>query len=379
VLRQGERDADGVWHWKSVVVSDATLHDPWHTAPSVALDQSGRIHIAYNMHNTPWQYRRSEEPHDIASLKFHGQRLSDVERELWLEDNLTTFRTLGRAEIPGNQITYPAFYRDRLDALYVTYRHAVRPRRPFEERTMGAGIARYDVDSQDWKPIGAAIELDAAVDFEPHPDAPEHPTTVAAKLGWTVYHPRLTFDAENAMHVQLFWRQGVAGAELRRPCLFVIDEDEDEEARGLEGSRLELPIRPEDCGNIGYTDEERFFSLGSVAMDAFGAPHVLVSPYDQIRRIATFDRDSGQWTESESPYNAAEIFFDANDDLWAISNGMTVSRRRHGEDRWEMVYSESDSKSCFPRAVLNEDASTAFVHTHACDGKSVDVYAIRLK
>jgi len=69
VLRQGKQRSDNTWEWKNVTVDDRTLHDRWHSAPSVAVDRIGQIHVAYNMHNFPWQYKRSAGVQRAANFR----------------------------------------------------------------------------------------------------------------------------------------------------------------------------------------------------------------------------------------------------------------------------------------------------------------------
>ena len=111
ILRQGTQDESGEWQWQTTLIEDRTIYDSWHNAPSVAVDRNGFVHVVYNMHNFPWQYKRSENPHDIDSMLFRGQAVTMAEIERTKFENKTTFPTLGTAEIPGNQITYPAFFR----------------------------------------------------------------------------------------------------------------------------------------------------------------------------------------------------------------------------------------------------------------------------
>ncbi|MEQ1784515.1 MAG: BNR-4 repeat-containing protein, partial [Hyphomonadaceae bacterium] len=76
VVRLGVKSADGTWRWTTQLIEARTLLDPWHTQASVAFDKRGHVHIAYNMHNMPWQYVVSKRPYDIGEFAFKGQPVS---------------------------------------------------------------------------------------------------------------------------------------------------------------------------------------------------------------------------------------------------------------------------------------------------------------
>ena len=376
VVRQGTQNTNGSWTWVSKLIEDRTVYDQWHTAPSVATDNAGYIHVTYNMHNFPWQYKVSTSPNSLDDFEFRGQSISDAELNRSKFENKTTFPTLGQADIPGNQITYPAFFKDRNQDLYISYRFAAKPKRSFEERTMSAGIAAYDTQLKSWSAIGGPISVQEGYDYDAHPDADTQPKSVASNTGWTVYHPRLTFGPENAMNVNLFFRQGIAGAELSRPC-FIKSQDrfgfED-----LSGTSVSVPLSAADCGNMGYPDEQQFYSIGNSAMDSGGNPHIVLSPHGDSRKIAKFDNANNAWNFEDSPGNATEIFFDAEDNLWAIATGIKVMVLANGSSTWTTVYEDPENASCFPKVTVNDSMDTAFIHTHACDQETITIYGLRL-
>jgi hypothetical protein len=79
VVRQGRREADGHWTWTAKTVEDRTLDSPWHTVPSVAVDRENFVHVAYNMHNMPWQYSVSRGAGSIGVFDFRGEALSLIQ------------------------------------------------------------------------------------------------------------------------------------------------------------------------------------------------------------------------------------------------------------------------------------------------------------
>ncbi len=376
VVRQGQQQDDGSWQWTQALVENRTVHNRWHTAPSVVADNAGYVHVAYNMHNFPWQYKRSTQPHDISSFDFLGQAISKAEIDRSKYENKTTFPTLGQAAIPGNQITYPAFFKDRNNDIYATYRFAAKPKRSFPDRTMSGGIAAYDTQLQSWRAIGAQVPVEEDRDFTAHQNAPAFPVALASETGWTVYHPRLMFGPANELHVNWFFREGIAGAELSRPCY--IKSMDTYKFTNAPGNRVSLPMASGDCGNIGYDSNQSFYSIGNSAMDSNGKPHIVLSPIGRARQIVSYNAQRNLWEREQSPNNATEIFFDGDDNLWAVAKGVRVMVRLNGSSSWDTVYFDSSNNACFPKVSVNETGDTAFIHTHACDQKSITLYAVRL-
>ena len=113
-----KKASDG--HISKNVVFEETDSDPWHNGASVGIDCNGYIHVAGNMHYSPfnhpqtgnsfyryaWQYVVSNKPEDISSFTFVGNDES---------------RT-----IPGTWITYPSFARDLNGVLFIAFRHRVK-------------------------------------------------------------------------------------------------------------------------------------------------------------------------------------------------------------------------------------------------------------
>ena len=142
------------------------------------------------------------------------------------------------------------------------------------------------------------------------------------------------------------------------------------------GKSVSLPMDTDDCGNIGYADSQEFYSVGNTAMDSSGKPYILLSPIGDSRQIVSYDAANDRWDRENSPNGATEIFFDGDDNLWAVASGIRVMVRLNGSTSWDTVYSdEGSTKACFPKVSVDEDGDTAFIHTHACDQESITIYA----
>ena len=375
-VRRGVPGASGGgWTWQSTVIDTRTIWDPWHAPPGIGIDRAGFVHVGYNMHNFPWQYAVSEAPGSIASFEFRGEPVTDEELRLHVEENRTGFGGAGTADIPGIQITYPAFFNGADGELYVTYRRAARPARPFEERAMSAAIARHDADAGTWTSIGGARPYAPGDVLGSGGAPPAPPVVLASRPGWTAYPPSLEFDARGRMHVFWFWREGIAGETLTRPCAVV--REPDGAWRLSDGRGVTPPLGPDACAGTGPDDAAVFRSVSDTALDPDGNLHVVLSPVGGERLIAR--RDGSGWRTEPSPANAGEIFFDAAGTLWAIADGPVAYRRPADVDAFEPVTNApAPREQCYPRAALSEDRRTAYLHTRGCDADAVSVYRLRL-
>jgi len=375
ILRQGQQRGDNSWEWKNVTVDDRTLYDRWHSAPSVAVDKSGEIHVAYNMHNFPWQYKKSERAHDISSMVFKGQQITDAELKLAEEKNRTRFPTLGSAAIPGNQITYPAFYKDRNNDLYVSYRFAAAPKRAFFERIMSTGIAKYNANNRSWSAIGARLTPNDG-DFDKDSGSPDAAMPFAGKQGWTSYIPKVVFSKQNNMIVSMFWRSGIADRQIAMPC--VVRSISNNDVVDMKGGSISLPVQPEQCGNVGIPNSREFYSIGSFAIDNEDNPYLLMSPTEGSRFISRYSASQQRWIEEKAPEAATEIFFDNDNNLYAVASGIKIFKRSGVSSAWEKIYDENSPKYCYPKVVVDKSGKNAFIHTQSCDEKHITIYGLRL-
>ncbi|MEE9321244.1 MAG: BNR-4 repeat-containing protein [Granulosicoccus sp.] len=183
VVRQGKLASNGNWSWQSTVVDDQTISNVWHTAPAIGMDEQGYIHVAYNMHNFPWQYKVAAEPNSIRAFEFRGQSVTRAEIERHVYENKSSFKTLGSAAIPGNQITYPAFYNDRDGYLYVTNRFAARPAKSFPQRVMSSAIARYNTENRSWLTLGEIPAINDG-DYDGGNERLGNLRSIASASGW---------------------------------------------------------------------------------------------------------------------------------------------------------------------------------------------------
>jgi hypothetical protein len=373
VVRLGEPQS-GRWKWRQILLEPRTLPDITHTQPSVGVDSKQSVHIAYNMHNMPWQYVKSRQPCSIDSFEFLGRAVSDAELQTVFEENRTPFADTGSALIPGNQVSYPAFFNDRNGDLYITYRFAVRPARPWLERAFGGGIARFDTSSQRWQAVGGEVPLTRQDAIAPQ-STPAKAFPFTWEPGWSVYHPRLWFDRNNAMYVTWMWREKQAGIETSHPS-FAVRASATEPFRRVDGTAYSLPIRLPEAGIIDAFDEHHVFHAGtSITTNIDNEPLVVLESEKPPRVFAGYDHAAGKWKVLEAtPYGAAWVVCEDDGSCWAYASGPHVFRRRKDQGRWQMVYQEDGYCDPKPLHLLRE--RRRFLHVTRCDQRAAKVYEI---
>lgn len=379
VIRKGVKNDNGEWTWTKHLVEERTIADTWHTVPSIGVDKRGYVHIAYNMHNMPWQYKVSSSPADITSFEFKGQEITKEQIADVKFNNQADFPTLGEAAIPGNQITYPTFFKDNSAELYLSYRYAAKPAKKFADREMSSGIARYNTVEQTWKNIGVQPVLskdDYEINLTKDTETPEIPAAFSMAAGWTSYHPRLTFGPNNILNINWMWRKGIAGSELSRPCYLTSSDQIN--FFDSKGKNVNLPVKPSDCANIsGANNSEEFYGVGNSTINAKGELHMILSPIDKSRQLVSLKE--GKWRWEESPYGATEIFFDNQDNLWALASGLSILVRKAGTQHWLKVLIDEDRDECRPKASLNAEKTKAYIYSPNCRNNTVSVKLLDLK
>lgn len=369
----------GEWVWTKRVIDSQTVHDRWHTAPAIGIDDRGFIHVAYNMHNLPWQYQISDKSESIGSFNFKGQIVSVTELQRMKFKNKTDFPTLGSAAIPGNQITYPAFFNDNNGKLFVSYRFAAKPARKFANRTMSSGVAKYDSNAELWQAIGGKVVTQPG-DFEPGEGITNEVSAIASTTGWTSYFPRLSFGPEDTMNINWFWRKGIAAATLHRPCF--IKTHDHENFVDSKGHTTQLPSTPDNCRDPEFQINTTFNGIGNSVANSKGDPFIVLSPVGSNRQILSLK--NGRWTSEDSPHGATEVFFDNDDNLWAVAAGPKIFVKPHGattknESNWKEIYLPETKTHCSPRVVLNQAKNRAFLYTQRCHKNVLDIFEINLK
>ena len=362
--------------WTSYTIDNETINDRYHTQGSIGIDKLGFIHIAYGMHNMPWQYVISNSPGNITSFTFLGDPITIEDKITVKHLNKTPFSSIGYAVVQGNQITYPAFFNDIRNDLYITYRFAVKPKRSFQDRIFAIAIARYNIETKKWVQLGADILLS-------HKDADwgglcEAPVTNPFALTdqWTVYFPRLAFDKNNGMHVSWLWRKGIAGGDTTHPS-YAFSPDGDRSFFKSNHSKYSLPISILNADWIGQSVLDKFSATSEIIANNTYT-YVVLHRLGKTRELYKLNRLSGEWSKELMPYSASTLKIDEKGGQWAFATGLTVFFRKNEQAKWKIVYSEkSNEKYRYPKVLQIPGKNEFYIHTQSLSEVWVKIYKLK--
>lgn len=379
VIRKGS-ERQGRWQWESAVIDEATLDDMYHTQASIAIDKEGYLHVVYNMHNMPWQYVVSKKPGDITSFDFKGDKISLAEKSTVKHLNKTPFPSIGTAAIPGNQITYPAFFYDRQGEIYLTYRFATKPKKAFGNRGFAFALARYDVPTKRWVSLGGSIKVTAGEAALPKGLSETEVKAFICSEGWQPQLLRLFFDRKNRMHISWSWREFYGDSPFVRPS-YAYSRDNENLFYRADGNKHTLPVRLQDSGLL-FPDrpESRLSSpMAYVTADPEGTPYVVTSEKGKASEVRYYRWDANEWSSGEPTPAGAQIFeIDDVGKQWAFATGLKVYSRNEGNMNWIKAYEDTGSSRFGFLKILHLQKHGQFlVYAQSVDGKSAKVYDIR--
>lgn len=358
VIRHGSRAADGSWQWHSRTLDQHTLYDPYHTQPSVTFDQNGFIHVVYNMHHVPWQYVVSKAPYDIASFDFRGDPVTQAELDTIRLQNKTHFPTDGSASIPGNQITYPAFIKDRKQNLYVVYRYAMKPARSWAQRSYAFGLAKYDLAGRNWTAIGTSIPRQIG-DTSPTTSVPAATNPFLFDKRYLPYTVTLAFDGNNDMHAIWTWWDSHAcldGSVTVSPSYRFLADGTDPGNRIGYGDVERIP---------GWPKDTVFNTSKAIAIAANGDVLAILEPKDKPRQLIRRFRDSGQWSVPvDTPNSASKIRVTRDGTEWLFASGLRLFKRVPGGTWSAPIIVGKDL--CDPWPVYSAEENAFYIRAKAC-------------
>ena len=372
LVRQGQRDRQGVWRWQETVIDRNTLNDKWHNSPSLGLDRDGYLHVAYNMHNMPWQYMVSQRPGDIRGFLFRGQGISEAERRTVQYDVRYPFNGSGTASIPGNQVTYPVFFNAPDGRLYLTYRYAMRPKLGWFKRSLAGGLAVYSEASRSWQQLGGKVAISSSE--ADHPNGLETLATrpVIYEEGWTFSPIQLAFDAQGGMHMTWLWRQGTPGREFVQPS-YAWSPNGGQSFHRSDGSRYKLPISRAASEKLVADQKQLFLGLSRITASPGGELAVLLHPIDGNRVI--MERRAGRWQRpAPAPFAAQQLVYDRKGWLWAFASGLQVLRRDRVDDRWQHLV-KGEGGMCHPQVLPTGQDFMIFMR--GCDTPEVAIFRLQ--
>lgn len=379
VIRKGSAQ-QGCWQWESTVIDAATLDDMYHTQASVAIDKDGYVHVAYNMHNMPWQYVVSKRPGDISSFDFKGDAISLVEKYAVKHLDQTSFPSIGTAAIPGNQITYPAFFYDRQGELYITYRFATRPKKAFGERGFAYALARYDVAAKRWDAMGGAVSVTTDDADLPIGVSEASINALISSEGWQPQLLRLFFDRKNRMHLSWSWREFFVGSPFVRPS-YAYSRDNENVFYRADGKRLNLPVSLQESGLLfpDRPNSQLSSPLAHVTAAPKGAPYVVTSEQGKSSEVQRYQCEEDAWSDGESTPSSAQVFeIDDAGTQWAFATGLKVYSRPDGNTNWIKTYEDAGASAFgFIKVLSLREGNRFLVYAQSVDGLTAKVYDIR--
>ncbi len=379
VIRKGS-ERQGRWHWETATIDGATLDDTYHTQASVAIDKAGYVHVVYNMHNMPWQYVVSKYPGDIAAFDFKGDMISLTEKSTVKHLNKTPFPSIGAAAIPGNQITYPAFFYDRQEDLYLTYRFATRPKKAFGNRGFAFALARYDTATKRWVSLGGQIKVTSGEATLPKGLAETEVKALLFSEGWQPQLLRLFFDRNNRMHLSWSWREFYGNSPFVRPS-YAYSRDNESLFYRADGGKHNLPVSLQDSGLLFPDRKESILSspLTYVTADPSGTPYIVTNEKGKTSEVRYYQWAANEWSAGEPAPSGAQILeIDDTGRQWAFATGLKLFTRDDAALTWAKVYEDtSQPRFGFLKALHLHNQNRFLVFAQSVDGKSAKIYDIQ--
>jgi len=318
------------------VIFNETDKSPWYNGASVGIDRKGYIHVAGNMHHSPfnhpktgnpfyeyaWQYVVSDKPEDISSFTFAGGDQS---------------RT-----IPGTWITYPSFARDLNGVLYVAFRHRVKFGTGWSPGIMAAAIARYDADAKIWVMLGGN-------------DYPHEEKTFfwndsgAGDTAYQPYRTRIFFDRDNRMHVTWVVDDGNGSPGYHTHVLYGYSDDGGDTFKRADGSPYEtMPITLENGDVVVGPDwtgsDGSLWYTSYVGATVDGHPAVSFADNNNDSAWWSLWRPGVGWSAPAKlpfEYIPARILTDANGILTAVDGQNKLHRSFNNGISWRPYHVET--------------------------------------
>ena len=241
-----------------------------HVRPSVAIDKQGFIHVTGNMHHDNWCYYISNTAYSVAG----------------------GFRRV--TNIPGRGVSYPEFYKDKVDELYITFRHTVNDENP---RRAAGGVMRYKTGNSTFIMLGGTSHgYDKTLVFANAAGCDGHYQKPSI---------RLHFDRNNRMHlVATLIAESTGSSSNDGGCdrenthvLYAYSDDGGQTFRKANGNAISaLPLTPaSNSMSVVYTSSNNDI-VSDVRVGAFAqGPINKTAPVVSFRTNTTFLK---KWTGS---------------------------------------------------------------------------------
>ncbi len=318
------------------VIFEETDSDSWNNGASIGVDRNGYIHVAGNMHHSPfnhpktgnpyyeyaWQYVVSDKPEDISSFTFVG---GDPERT-----------------IPGTWITYPSFARDLNGVLYVAFRHRVKFGTGWSPGILAAAIARYDDDAKTWVMLGGTDYPHEAKTFFWN-------NSGADGTAYQPYRPRIFFDRNNRMHITWVVDDGNGSSGYHTHVLYAFSDSSGDTFKRADGSLYEtLPITLANADAVVGPDwtgsDGSLWYTSYIGVTADGHPTVSFADNSNDTAWWSLWRPGIGWSAPlKLPFESipARILTDANGTLTAVDGHNKLHRSVNKGISWRPYHVET--------------------------------------
>ena len=323
----------------------ATWADKFHNQCSLGMDAKGYLHAAANMHDTPWQYWVSRDPHSVQSMTWRGQEAgkkpggstpAKSECTGACEDQWYTNEP-GIAALPGNQITYPHFATTSDGALFVAYRECLKCDASFHDRQWSAGLAQYHLATGTWSRV-AGIRPWA---------------TAEGKLPIGL---RLWGDYAGRLHAAWVWCNAYTEAEGGQACFahpnfvtYARSDDHGLSWSSSTGTPLRLPLRPDGSEVVSGPDwfdqsQATGYYDGQVQLtvDTARQPTVVVFPNtttsDKGIKRGPVTRQAAGWSTPPRvlDYSPSLVYRDRLGRWIAVSSGLRIHVSADDGQTWTL-------------------------------------------
>jgi len=301
----------------TTIVRTNVSPNTFHVKPSVAVDKLGYIHVTGDMHNQPWVYYRTLSPLSITAF----EQLSNL---------------------PGHLITYPQFFKDANEDLYIAFRHKVKTY-PLEWTTgsSAGGIIRYDAVNKTFTMLGG----------ESHGLLK---TVVWSQYGGVDGHYqqpgiRLFFDVSNRMHL-VATMIGEAGHPTSSwqstHLLYAYSDDGGNSFYNINGKQMPLPMTQDTMTVVAYSSTSEIWSNAFVGAFAHNRPVIgwRDNSGSYLRKWT-----GGQWMdllpESSAP---GAVYMRRNGELAVLRIYQGVYHSKDGGQTYRMYYFNPGLSSVSP-------------------------------
>ncbi|MGL4630023.1 MAG: BNR-4 repeat-containing protein [Leadbetterella sp.] len=228
-----------------VVVRTNVQSDNYHVRPAIAVDKDGKIHVAGDMHNDSWAWYISNSAGSITG-------------------GFTQLNPPG-----GSGITYPQFFKDKNNELYITFRNKVKEgSEKYTQGSNGGGIIKYISTSSFWLMGGTSHNLQKTLVWS---------NTGGGGTAKNYQKPslRLFFDNNNRMHLicNLINEDSDGTSEVNTHVLYAYSNDGGNTWKKLDGTAISsLPMTVTTMTQLAYRSQNDIASGCFLGANSNGYP-----------------------------------------------------------------------------------------------------------